>query len=341
MRMIPVLALIAATFAVPAIAQDVPKPVKLMTLQSGPAHIERQFFGQVVAKQTVDLAFQVGGQLQQLTAPEGQMIREGEVIAQLDLRAYTRARDQAKVNLDKARRDLERLTALRGSTVSDVTIRDAQTQVDLAQIALQNAEDSLDDATLRAPFDALVARREVANYTTVAAGTPIVLLHDVSELRVEIEVPEVLFRTAGRTGDVTFSAEFPDGDTRFNLSPREFEAEASAVGQTYTLTLAFDKNPGAFVYPGASLTVYAATELGGGDAVFLPETALSFDPEGKPRVMVFADGTVRSTPITMQITDDGRIQMTEGPATGTELVLTGASQLQDGQTVRRFTRIGE
>ena len=41
-------------------AETPPKPVKLMTTETGDARLERQFFGQVAAKQTVDLAFQVG-----------------------------------------------------------------------------------------------------------------------------------------------------------------------------------------------------------------------------------------------------------------------------------------
>lgn len=333
---------LAAPLAAPLAAQDAPKPVKLMTVTAKPQKVERQFFGQVTALQTVDLAFQVGGQIHVLTAPEGQPIAKDSVIAQLDLAAFDRARAQAEVNLDKANRDLDRLESLSGAAVSEVSIRDARTQVQLAEIALKDAQDNLDHATLRAPFDALVARREVANFTTVSAGTPVVRLHDVSEMRVEIEVPEVLFRQAGQSGDVTFEAQFPGSTERLPLAPREFEAETSAVGQTYTLTLAFTGDLAAGIYPGASATVYAGTELPAADSVFLPETALAFDPAGKPQVMVFDQaGTVHATPIEIEIATDGRVRLVGGIDEGAEIVSTGASQLQDGQSVRRFTRVGE
>lgn len=333
---------LTAPLASPLVAQEVPKPVKLMTVTSEPQQVERRFYGQVTALQTVDLAFQVGGQVEVLTAPEGQVIPEGEVIAQLDLDAYERARSQADVNLDKARRDLSRLESLSGAAVSEVSIRDARTQVQLAEIALQDAEANLDHATLRAPFDALVARREIANFTTVSAGTPVVRLHDVSEMRVEIDVPEVLFRQAGQNGSVSFEAEFPGGSDRFPLVSREFEAETSALGQSYTLTLAFEQNPGAGIYPGASVSVLARAEMPAQEAVFLPETALTFDAAGDPMVMVFdEDGTVTATPIEIEIALDGRVRLVDGLENGTEIVSTGASQLQDGQSVRRFTRVGE
>ncbi|MEY8880476.1 efflux RND transporter periplasmic adaptor subunit [Donghicola sp. XS_ASV15] len=333
---------LAAPLASSVGAQEAPKPVKLMTVTTQPQTIQRRFFGQVAALQTVDLAFQVGGQIKVLTAPEGQAIPEGDVIAQLDLDAYERARAQAEVNLDKAKRDLSRLESLSGAAVSEVSIRDARTQVDLAEIALSDAEDNLDHATLRAPFDALVARREVANYTTVSAGNPVVRLHDVSEMRVEIEVPEVLFREAGQSRSVTFEAIFPGESERLPLEPREFEAETSSVGQTYTLTLAFEENPGAGVYPGASVSVAASTEMPAKESVFLPETALAFDPAGEPLVMVFDEaGTVSATPVEIEIAYDGRVRLIGGVAEGAEIVMTGASQLQDGQSVRRFTRVGE
>lgn len=339
------LCILALTVALPATAQEAPapvaKPVKLMTLSASPVTLQRQFFGQVTARQTVDLAFQVGGQLTVLNAEEGASMKKDALIAELDLAGYERAVAQAEANYEKAQRDAERLASLRGQVVSDVSVQDAETQLQLAQIGLDNARDDLAHASLRAPFDALVARRLVANYQTVAAGTPVVRLHDVSEMRVDIQVPEVLFRQAGAGESVAFEAQLPGDTTRYPLVLREFETEAASVGQTYTITLAFAENPGAFVFPNASVTVYASAGGQMPDGVVLPETALVFDPAGKAAVMVYAEGTVTQTPVEIALQDDGRLYMTDGPAEGTQIVVTGASQLRDGQTVRPFTRIGE
>lgn len=324
-----------------AAVQSAPKPVKLMELSDRPVVLQRQFFGQVAARQTVDLAFQVGGQLLELSAEEGAAMPSGALIAQLDLAGYQRAVAQAQLNYDKAQRDAKRLESLRGQAVSAVQVRDAETQLLLAEIALENAQDNLGHATLRAPFDALVARRLIANYQTVTAGTPVVRLHDISELRVDIEVPEVLFRQAGARDRVEFSAVFPGDDRRFPLNMREFETETSSVGQSYTITLAFAENPGAFVFPGASVTVYTSAEGIAPNGTIVPETALVYGPAGEAFVMVFEDGTVRQTPVKIELHDDGLLYLIDGPADGTQIVSTGASQLRDGQPVRPFTRIGE
>lgn len=324
-----------------------PRPAKLMTLSAGEAAMERRFYGRISARETVDLAFQVGGQILDFPVDEGGRVENGALLAQLDLAPFHRQVHQARVNLDKADRDYKRLQALEGSAVSEVQIHDAKTQLDLAGIALEEAEDQLDKATLHAPFDALIARRQTAAYATVSAGQPILRVHDMSEMQVEIDVPEVMFRRAQGAGHVAFWAEFPGETRRYPLVLREFEAETADVGQTFRLKLAFVDQPGEWLLPGASATVTASQTIGDATAVFLPKTALLFGPDREPFVMRFTPdgsdpdtGTVSRQKISIEMRDDGRIAMIDGPKEGTEIVMTGVAQLRDGQPVRRFTRIG-
>ncbi|WP_159441704.1 efflux RND transporter periplasmic adaptor subunit [Roseivivax lentus] len=319
-----------------------------MTLSAEQAMLRRDFFGRVTAKETVDLAFQVSGQIERFPVAEGETYEEGALLAQLDLEPLERSVAQAEVNLNKSQRDLDRLQELSSANVAEVQVQDTRTQRDLARIALEDAEERLADATLRAPFEALIVRRLAASYSTVSAGTPVVRLSDMSEIRVDIDVPEILFRRAQSTNDVRFLAKLPDTDATYPLVIREFEAETAAVAQTFRVTLAFTETPGAFVLPGASVTVTAEAREGDRTRMQLPETALVYDAEGAPHVMVFEPssdnpdtGTVRRTPVEIAVGDDGRIGIADGPAPGTEIVRAGAAMLRDGQSVRRFTGIGE
>ena len=70
--------------------QDAPRPVKLMTIEAGAAPISRQFFGRVRARSTVDLAFQVPGQIISFPVTEGTPVKEGALVAQLDLEPFER-----------------------------------------------------------------------------------------------------------------------------------------------------------------------------------------------------------------------------------------------------------
>lgn len=331
---------VAAIAPLPSLAEEAAKPVKLMTLERTEAGLTRQFFGQVVARQTVDLAFQVGGKLEKLPIVEGQSIAAGDLIAELDLEPFQLALDQAVLQKTQADRTLNRLAQLSGNTVSEVSVQDAETQASLATIALRNADYALENATLKAPFDGLVASRNVSNFATIAAGTPIARLHDMSDLRIDIDVPELLFQRAGNDPDVEIFAQFPTGPEKFPLAVREFNAETSAIGQTYRLTLGMAPPEDHQILPGSSVTVFATLREGGG-VVFVPATALATDPNGAVSVFIFdgegETGTLRKAPVEIRPDENGALMLISGAPDGAEIVVAGVNALSDGQAARRFT----
>jgi RND family efflux transporter MFP subunit len=326
--------------AAPAAAQGVLKPVKLMATQASDIRVSRQFYGQVRAKETVDLAFQVPGQILNFPVVEGFIVPKGGLVAQLDLEQFELQLQQAKLQLEQAERTVERLKRLEG-TVSKVSIEDAETAAALAAIALRNAEYNLRHATLYAPFDALISSREVAVFSTVNNGTPIVRMHDMSELHIEVDVPEILFQRTEGDEEFDISATFPGQDGVFPLQILEFDAEASSIGQTYRVTLMLPPPDGFEIFPGASATVRVGIRTGESQ-ITLPATALVPNPAGDLGVMVFApsgadEGTVTWTPVEVAPTQEGTFRVVAGLEGGQELVLTGGSALESGQQVRRFT----
>lgn len=326
--------------AMPALAQDVAKPVKLMEARAGSKPIKREFFGQVTAKETVDLAFQVAGQVVKFPVTEGAFVPQGALIAELDLEPFELKLEQAQLQKEQADRTVARLEKLTG-TVSQVSIDDAETQAGLTAIALRDASYALEHATLNAPFDALVSSREVALFSTVGAGAPIVRLHDMSELHIEVDVPEVLFQQEEETDALTITATFPGSDTRYPLQILEFDAEASSVGQTYRVTFRLSPPEDRQVFPGASATVQVQVDTGE-TGVIVPPSAIVASASGETGVMLFSpngadEGTVSWVKVETNPTDNGQIEILSGLNGGEEIVLTGGSALVDGQAVRRFT----
>lgn len=333
-----VLLLFASGFA--RASDDLPL-AKLIKVESSASELTRQFFGHVVAKETVDLAFQVGGQIVEIPIVEGAPINKGAVIARLDLEPFQLSLDQARVQKEQADRTLERLRQLQGNAVSQVTVDDAETQAKLAELSVQNAERSLRDAQLMAPFDALVASRYVANFSSISPGVQIARLHDMSELRIEIDVPEVLFQSAGRDPDVTLLAKFPSSDEKFPLETREFNAETSQVGQTFQITLGMEPPENIVVLPGSSVTVFASIS-GSEPLLRIPSSAVVTGTDGSTQAMVFTpdgddEGTVTLVPITITPTPKGEVQVIEGLSEGQEIVASGANLLSDGARIKRFT----
>lgn len=339
--MLRLLALIPFMISTMAMAQEAPKLVKLFEVVEHQSSIQRQFFGHVAAKETVDLAFQVGGQVVEIPIIEGQPVPKGAPIATLNLEPFQLALDQARVQKEQADRTLSRLKQLQGGAVSRVSVDDAETQTKLAAIAVRNAERSLNDAQLTSPFNALVASRFVANFSTINPGTPVARLHDMSELRVEINVPEVLFQSAGENPDVALFAKFPANDQMFPLEVREFNAETSQVGQTFRITLGMAPPAGLIVLPGSSVTVFA-TLRGQDPAIFIPRSAITTSNDGATQVMLFSadtdsEGTVQRVPVAIEPSANGLFTVTDGLEAGQEIVASGVNLLSDGDRVKRFT----
>lgn len=315
-----------------------------MTVADQDHRVTRTFFGQVNGRQTVDLAFQVGGQIQDLPVIEGQFLSAGDMIARLDMEPFALQLEQAQLQQNEADRTVDRLRRLAGSAASQVSLEQAGTQAQLAALALRDAANRHRRATLQAPFDALVASRKIANFSTITAGTPVVRLHDMSELWIEINVPEVLFQRFDSADDVRFHATFPSHATRYPLVLREFTAEASAVGQTFQVTLALQSTDGLHILPGSSATV-TAEAAGGLQGAVLPASAVGIDPDGSTYVLLFQPepdgiGTLRRQSVIVQPADDGSFVAISGLETGVEIVAAGLSVLENGQNVRRFSGFG-
>ncbi len=344
MKLLTSLGLVLAVLASPMAAQEVAKPVKLMLVQETTPGFSRQFFGRVAARQTVDLAFQVSGQIVEMPVTEGFVIPKGGLIAQLDSEPFQLRLDRARLQKEQADRTEARLSRLRGTTASQVAVDDAETEAQLAAIAVRDAEYELEHATLTAPFDALVSSRTVEAFTTVSAGTPIVRIHDMSELRIEVDVPEILFQRTGQQDDITITAKFPASDEVFPLEIREFDAETSSVGQTFRIQFGLTPPEGLQILPGSSVTVNVQVQdqrVG----IIVPTTAIVADASGELGVMVYSpvgaeEGTVRRVPVTIEPTQLGGVRVLTGLSGGEEIVVAGGAALADGQTVRRFSGFG-
>ena len=339
-RVLAILAVALAVSTAPALAEDILRPVKLFRVEAPSTSVARQFFGKVAARQTVDLAFQTAGQIVRFPAVEGQIVPAGRMIAQLDLEPFELSLEQARLQRNRAHRRAQRLKELEGGAASRVSVEDAATEAGLAEVARRNAEYALKHATLYAPFDALVARRSVAKFTTVNAGTPVVRVHDMSEIWIEIDVPEVLFQRAGRDSGFEVFARFPASDALFPVEVREFNAETSRIGQTFRVTLGMAPPEGLNILPGSSVTILATRRLPD-SRIVLPASAVALAADGSTSVMVFREvqddeGVVAARRVTLAVGRHGEFQVVEGLSVGEEIVAAGVHALGDGARVRRF-----
>ncbi|MGJ3231889.1 MAG: efflux RND transporter periplasmic adaptor subunit [Oceanicaulis sp.] len=343
--LLPAAALLVACSAPPPEAEAPVRAARIEIVRPAESAAVREFVGRVEARLTTDLAPQVGGRLADFPVSEGETLQEGALVARLETQDFERALREARVQLQQARQNLERQQTLHERGIaSDAALEDAQTAYDLRAVALDNVRQNLDYATVTAPFEGLVARRLVDNFSTVAAGQPIARLQDVSELRVAIQVPETVLALVDETDPREMSARFPFlPDETLPLEFRELVAEPDQASQTYTALFALPNDIPANILPGMTANVRIVIEPEADadlDAVHAPVSALSAAPDGGFLVFVYdpASGEVASRRVGVGPVTGDTVLIETGLAAGEQIVTAGVTALHDGMRVRPLER---
>ncbi|MEX0738091.1 MAG: efflux RND transporter periplasmic adaptor subunit [Pseudohongiella sp.] len=317
------------------------RTVRLETVTQDRAEGVRRFVGIVDALSTVDLAFQVGGRITRMPVQQGTIVPRGGLIAELDDADYALAVSEARVALDLSRLDYERNRKMLDSgAIPRATYDRAAADLEMRELALSVTQRNLAYTSIEAPFDALVTRRIVDSFTQVQAGTAVVRVQDVTELRVHISVPESLMAMLETPERFTVTAELSAYPGRqFELGYREHSTEADPVTQTYQVSFGLARQPGINILPGMTATVSVQS----GDnflppRIDIPASALDTADDGSFRVWVFnADaGTVSPRAVGVGALGTSRVVINEGLQSGEQVVTAGAHMLHDGMAVTPF-----
>ncbi|WP_422375965.1 efflux RND transporter periplasmic adaptor subunit [Roseibium sp.] len=320
-----------------------PRPAKIFTVTDQIGLLERRFAGRIAAVQTVNLSFQVPGRLVQLPVLESQQVKEGDLIARLDTTDYDRALREATFRVEQAKRELDRLETLRDRSVISQSAYDEQRNTyDLALEDQKEARQNLEYTSLKAPFDGIVSNRLIDNFTTVSVGTPVVRLHDVSEVQVDINVAEALFGRVTESEVASIEAKFPAyGEKLFPLTYREHSSQVDEITQTYRVTLAMPREDAGQLFPGMTSSVivkFLPEGLELGEQFLVPTGAVGVDGDGAAYVWKFSEDTGA---VSKQVVEIGTIMgdyipVRAGLKPGDEIVSAGVAYLSDGQVVRRL-----
>lgn len=174
------------------------EPIETMVLSERSFHREFAGNGKIVAMRSAELRFSTTEQIAHIWVRNGDRVRKGQQLAQLDLFALERSLAQAKDNLEQSKLDLQDVLIGRGYSLE--TQNDAPTdEVELAKvksgynkalIAYELAEENLRKATLTAPFDGVVANLKAKANNTSSTGEVFCLVIDDQLVDVEFSVLE-------------------------------------------------------------------------------------------------------------------------------------------------------
>jgi RND family efflux transporter MFP subunit len=300
---------------------------------------EMSYPGRTKANEEVNAAFRVSGTIQRVMVKEGDYVRKGQVIAQMDPRDYQVQLQATQAEYAQVKAEAERVMAVfeEGSTTAAANDR---ARYGLQQITqkLANHRNQLADTRLVSPVSGYVQQKFHESGETVSAGMPIVRLMGGTDVEIEIHVPASDYARQEQFSSATCSFEVLPGET-FPLRVVSMSKEANA-SQLYTLRLGFKGDyDHSRITPGMSTMVYATFhQPNERNIVKVPSTAILHKND---RTTVFVvnkqNSTVEQRDVELGALDlDGNIQVVKGLKPDETVVTAGVRYLTHGQRVKEI-----
>jgi RND family efflux transporter MFP subunit len=240
----------------------------------------------------------------------------------------------AEEDLKAARQLLEKGTIGREEDIEakEAAVRGLEGRVVEASIRLE-------DTTLRAPYDGVIAKRFVELQQNVQAKQPVVQFQDVDQIEVAVDVPETFMAADFRSADIVeMLAEFSGAPgLQFPVHITEVAQAADPTTQTFRLRAGMKAPPDANLLPGMTATVTITYRRASilGDRILVPVSAVFKDASGEQVAWVVgSDEIVSRRPVKLGSATGGRVEIVEGLQPGERIAVAGVTFLRDGMKVR-------
>jgi len=308
--------------------------------------------GQAQAYNTVTVRTRVDGQIEKIAFNEGQMVKAGDLVAQIDARPFRAALDQAtakqaqdQANLANAKLDLQRYATLAKQSFATQQQLDTQnalvTQL-IAQIAadaaaIDAAQVQLDYTTIRAPISGRVGFRlvDAGNIVSAAQQTGIVTIAQLQPIAVvftapQDEVPRI--KDAMEAGAPQVVVKTSDG-SRLLATGKLTVIDNQVDPTTGTIRLKAEfANEDSALWPGLAVSTRLTVSVEK-NALTIPDQAVQRGPDGLFVYVVGSDDRAVTRPVTLAHEDANVAVVAKGLSEGEKVVTVGQFGLQPGARV--------
>jgi multidrug efflux system membrane fusion protein len=342
----------------PGEARPVPVVVAIAAKRDVPIYLEG--LGNAAPLATVVVRTQVDGRLEKVFYTEGQSVKKGEVLAQIDSRSFAIALRQAEAasardtaTAENAKRNLERYRNLAGQKlIAQQQVDDQQTLHDQAMAALasdrtlaDNARLQLDYARIKSPIDGVTGVRLVdpGNIVHASDATGIVVVTQLDPMGVVFTLPEDdLPRVSQELARRPLTVEAYSRDAQRRLAVGTLLLVDNQVNQaTATIKLkAVFPNPERSLWPNGFVKARLLLTTKPG-ALVVPAQAIQRGPKGTFVYVVDASSKAQTRFVTLDATEDEIAVLASGLEAGERVVIEGQSQLRPGAKVAPRAPAGE
>lgn len=328
-----------------------PPTVGIASVIKGDIDVTTSALGTVTSLATVTVKSQISGQLTAVHFDEGQEVRKGDLLAEIDSRPYEAALAQVKGQLARdqallanAQLDLKRDQDLVTKNFQTRQALDAQAALVAQyqgtilsdQALIQAAMISLDYCRITSPIDGRAGLRQVdaGNYVTSSEG--IVVITQLSPISVLFTVPEdelpAISQRLAQGASLPVAAFDRSGQNKLAQGTlTTFDSQIDSTTGTIKLRASF-ANGDRILFPNQFVNVVLTVDAHR-NVASLPLAAVQRGVPGTFVYLVNDDNTVSVRKITLGVSEGERAEVTSGLAPGDRIVVDGADKLRDGAKV--------
>ena len=311
-----------------------PTPVRVAAAFEGPAAPSIRTNGLLVNKDEIRLSFKVGGVIKHIGVREGEHVRKGQLLAEIELTEINAQVEQARQAHEKAKRDVDRGERLYSDQVISLEqLQDLRTQTAVAEAALRSARFNSSYASIVAPRDGTVLRRLAEERELVTAGNPVIVLGAQDRgfvVRTALADREIVQMKLGDTAAVRLDA-LPEA--RIAGKVTEIASGADQASGMFSVEVALDANhlplKSGLV---AKITITPAT-ANSGSRVYVPIASIVEGVGQRASVFVLDNDRVRRRDVEVAFIENDTVALADGIKPGEQIVTDGALYLEDGEQV--------
>jgi membrane fusion protein (multidrug efflux system) len=307
-------------------------PVAVVTapVRSERLSFELEALGTAGANEAVDITAKVANQVTAVRFTEGQQVRRGDVLVELDGAQARADLAVAEAALAESRSQFQRSRELYTTKVlSDQQLEQIEATFKANEARVTSARSRVGDTIVRAPFAGRVGLRRVSVGSLISPGTVITTLDDTSTIKLDFTIPETFLSVVTPGLEIAArSVAYPDASFGGRVSSVDSRVDPATRSVTVRALLPNQKGQ---LKPGMFLTVRLSR--GAVDALLVPEQAL-VPEQGDVFVFVVADGTAEKRRVRIGQRRVGDVQIVDGLAVGELVVTEGTQKLRDGAPVR-------
>jgi len=305
----------------PFVATATP-PRPTLAVQRGDITRTASYSASVVSKSQTVLQFKAAGQVEKILLQPGDMVKQGDLVAQLQANVSDFDLRRAQISLDKATLLYQQalLTTLKTQKDYEEVIALKKMDVDQAQVSLDELKSKLEATKLIASTAGEVTRVMINVGDTVAAYKTVVVLEDPVQLEVSASFPAADFYRLTENMPVSISlANNPAVVFPGKISPLVYTAIPASAAGNVAVRIAFDGAPPAGVKLGAPLKVQLEIEKKTGVLWLSP--AILQGAASAPFVQV-QDGTkVVKVNVQVGLSTDERVEIVQGLSEGQKVII--------------------